>query len=300
MKDYIIRATAADNQIRGFAATTKFLVEQAREYHNTSPVATAALGRLLTAGSMMGVMMKGKKDVLTLQIRGDGPIGGITVTADSKGYVKGYVNEPCVILPANAVGKLDVGGAIGHGTLSVIKDMGLKEPYTGQINLISGEIAEDLTYYFAASEQIPSSVALGVLMNENNTVRQAGGFIIQLMPDTSEEVISALEAKLSEVKPVTAMLNEGMEPYDILSYLLGDMGLVMNDKKESGYHCNCSYERVEKALISVGRKELASLIEEGKPVELCCQFCNKKYEFGTDKLTDILMKQGGYNEQTAN
>ena len=166
--------------------------------------------------------------------------------------------------------------------------MGLKEPYTGQINLISGEIAEDLTYYFAASEQIPSSVALGVLMNENNTVRQAGGFIIQLMPDTSEEVISALEAKVSRVKPVTAMLNEGMEPYDILSYLLGDMGLVMNDKTECGYHCSCSYERVEKALISVGRKELASLIEEGKPVELCCQFCNKKYEFGTDKLLSLI------------
>ncbi len=298
MKDYIIRATAADNQIRGFAITSKFLVEQARIYHNTSPVATAALGRLLTAASMMGVMMKGDKDVLTLRIRGNGPIGGITVTADSKGYVKGYVNEPCVILPANEKGKLDVGGAIGAGTLSVIKDMGLKEPYSGQINLISGEIAEDLTYYFAASEQIPSTVALGVLMNETNTVRCAGGFIIQLMPDTSGEVISGLEDKLAGIKPVTTMLNEGMEPEDILTYLLGDMGIDFKEKTECGYRCNCSYERVEKALISVGRKELASMIEEGRPIEMSCSFCNKKYEFGIDKLTKILTQYGGYHERT--
>lgn len=296
--DYIIRATACDNNIRAFAATTGNLVEQARRYHNTSPVATAALGRLLTAGSMMGVMMKGDKDILTLTIKGTGPIGGITVTADSGGYVKGYVNEPCVILPANDRGKLDVSGAIGSGTLSVIKDIGLKEPYTGQIDLISGEIAEDLTYYYAVSEQIPSSIALGVLMNGNdagedkiNTVKCAGGFVIQLMPEVPEDVITSLEAKLGNIKPVTTMLSEGMTPYDILSEILGDMGLHVNEQTECGYRCNCSRTRVEKALISIGRKELDSLISEGKPVEMGCQFCGKKYIFNTDDLIYIKNSQ---------
>ena len=192
MSDYIVRAIAADSQIRAFAAVTTETVETARKDHNTSPVATAALGRLLTAGSMMGVMMKGDKDILTLQVKGDGLLQGITVTADSKGRVKGYVVEPDVIIPANAKGKLDVGGAVGHGFLQVIKDMGLKEPYVGQVALQTGEIAEDLTYYFAASEQVPSAVGLGVLMNKDNTVRQAGGFIVQVMPFAEEEVISML------------------------------------------------------------------------------------------------------------
>ncbi len=297
-KDYIIRATACDNSIRAFAATTGNLVEQARKYHNTSPVATAALGRLLTAGSMMGVMMKGDKDILTLTIKGTGPIGGITVTADSDGYVKGYVNEPCVILPANDRGKLDVSGAIGSGTLSVIKDIGLKEPYTGQIDLVSGEIAEDLTYYYAVSEQIPSSIALGVLMNGSdagedklNTVRCAGGFVIQLMPEVSEDIITELETKLGNIKPVTTMLSEGMTPYDILSEILGDMGLCVNEQTECGYRCNCSRERVEKALISIGKKELDSLISEGKPIEMGCQFCGKKYIFNTDDLMYIKNSQ---------
>ncbi len=296
--DYIIRATACDNSIRAFAATTGNLVEQARRYHNTSPVATAALGRLLTAGSMMGVTMKGDKDILTLSIRGTGPIGGITVTADSQGYVKGYVNEPCVILPANDKGKLDVSGAIGPGTLSVIKDIGLKEPYTGQIDLVSGEIAEDLTYYYAVSEQIPSSVALGVLMNGNdagedksNTVKCAGGFIIQLMPEVSEDVITSLETRLGNIKPVTTMLSEGMTPHDILSEILGDMGLRINEQTECGYRCNCSRTRVEKALISIGRKEIDSLISEKKPVEMNCQFCGKKYIFDVDDLICIKNSQ---------
>ena len=198
MKDYIVRATAADSQIRAFAATTAEMTETARAYHNTSPVATAALGRLLTAGAMMGSMMKNESDVLTLQVRGDGPLGGITVTADSSAHVKGYVNNPDVMLPAKN-GKLDVGGAVGIGLLQVIKDMGLKEPYVGQTILVSGEIAEDLTYYFANSEQVPSSVGLGVLMNHDNTVRCAGGFIIQLMPFAKEETISRLEDRKSVV-----------------------------------------------------------------------------------------------------
>ena len=216
MGDYIVRATAADNQIRAFAAMTRELVEKARLAHNTSPVATAALGRLLTGGAMMGVMMKGEKDVLTIQVKGDGPIGGLTVTADSQGHVKGYVDNPEVMLPANALGKLDVGGAVGHGMLRVIKDMGLKEPYVGQVALETGELGDDLTYYFASSEQVPSSVGLGVLMEKDNTVKQAGGFIIQLMPFTDEKVIEALEKKISEVQSVTSMLNQGMTPEDIL------------------------------------------------------------------------------------
>ena len=195
MSDYMIRATAAEGQIRAFAATTKDLVEYARAAHNTSPVATAALGRLLTAGTMMGPMMKGEQDLLTLKIQGDGPIQGITVTADSMGNVKGYVGNPEVMLPPNAKGKLDVAGAVGIGVLSVIKDIGLKEPYVGQTILVSGEIAEDLTYYYATSEQTPSCVALGVLINKTNTVRQAGGFILQLMPGASEEVVSALDTR---------------------------------------------------------------------------------------------------------
>ena len=192
MNDYIIRATAANDQIRAFAAVTTEMVETAREHHNTSPVATAALGRLLTAGAMMGSMMKGEKDVLTLQIKAGGPLQGITVTADSQGNVKGYVGNPDVCIPANSKGKLDVAGAVGPGFLTVIKDMGLKEPYSGQVMLQTCEIAEDLTYYFATSEQVPSAVGLGVLMNKNNTVRQAGGFIVQLMPFAEEEVISML------------------------------------------------------------------------------------------------------------
>ncbi len=228
MEDYIVRATAADHQIRAFAITSREMVEQARSIHNTSPVATAALGRLLTAGAMMGSMMKGDADLLTLQIKGAGAIGGITVTADSKARVKGYVDEPMVLLPANAKGKLDVSGAIGPGTLRVIKDLGLKEPYVGTVELQTGEIAEDLTYYFATSEQVPSSVGLGVLLNKDNTLRQAGGFIIQLMPFTDDKVIDALEAKLSTMDSVTKLLDQGMSPEQLLEYLLGDFGLEIN------------------------------------------------------------------------
>ena len=219
MEDYIVRGTAADNQIRVFAATTRNMVEHARQIHNTSPVATAALGRLMTAGAMMGSMMKGEKDILTLQIKASGPINGITVTADSKANVKGYVGNPDVIIPANDKGKLDVAGAVGIGILNVIKDIGMKEPYVGQTALQTSEIAEDLTYYFATSEQIPSSVGLGVLMNKDNTVRQAGGFIIQVMPFAEDEVITALENKLSTVSSITSMLDAGMTPENILEEL---------------------------------------------------------------------------------
>lgn len=290
MGDYIVRATAADNQIRAFAATTKELVEKARAAHDTSPVATAALGRLLTGGVMMGVMMKGEKDLLTLQVKGDGPIGGITVTADSQGHVKGYVEKPDVLLPANALGKLDVGGAVGNGMLRVIKDMGLKEPYVGQVALETGELGDDLTYYFATSEQVPSSVGLGVLMEKDNTVKQAGGFIIQLMPFTDEKVIEALEKKISEVQSVTSMLNLGMTPEDILNELLGEFHPEISEKIPAEFHCDCSKKRVEKVLISLGKKELTSIINDGKPVELKCHFCNSGYTFTTEELKEILKK----------
>ena len=290
MSDYIVRATAANGQIRAFAANTKDVVETARKDHNTSPVATAALGRLLTGGAMMGIMMKGDKDVLTLQIKCSGPIGGLTVTSDSKGRVKGYVNHPEVMLPANAQGKLDVGGALGLGVLSVIKDLGLKEPYVGQTELKTGEIGDDLTYYFASSEQVPSAVGLGVLMEKDNTVRQAGGFIIQLMPFTDEKIIDALEKKLSEITSVTNLLEQGYTPERMLEYILGDFGVEITDKIPASFYCNCSKDRVKKAIISIGKKDLNEMIAEGKPIEVKCHFCNTAYTFSIEELKEIVKK----------
>ena len=290
MSDYVIRATAADGLIRAFAATTRDMTEQARIAHNTSPVATAALGRLLTAGAMMGVDMKGEDDILTLKIQGDGPIGGLIVTADSHGQVKGYAFNPQVMLPPNSQGKLDVGGALGVGVLSVIKDIGLKEPYVGQTILVTGEIAEDLTYYFATSEQVPSSVALGVLMNKDNTVRQSGGFIIQLMPGAPEDMIDRLEAHLKEITSITTLLNVGNTPEMILEHVLGEFGLEINDRVPVKFFCNCTKERVEKALISVGKKDIQEMIDDGKPIEVNCHFCNKNYEFTVEELQQLLDK----------
>lgn len=290
MSDYIVRATAARHQVRIFAATTRELVETARQAHNTSPVATAALGRLMTAGAMMGSMQKGEDDKLTLQIKCSGPIGGLTVTADGRANVKGYVDHPDVMLPPNAYGKLDVGGALDLGVLSVIKDMGLKEPYVGQTQLVSGEIAEDLTYYFATSEQVNSSVALGVLMNKNNTVRQAGGFIIQLLPFAEEAVIEGLEENLKGLPSVTQMLDAGMTPRDMLERLAKGMDLEILDTVPTRFYCDCCREKVEKVLLSVGREEIQSMIDDGKPVELNCHFCNKNYTFTVDELKALLKR----------
>ena len=287
MTDYIVRATAAENQIRAFAITSREMVETARDAHNTSPVVTAALGRLLSAGAMMGTMMKGEKDLLTLQINGSGPLKGMTVTADAKGFVKGYPQVAQVDLPANAQGKLDVGGAVGIGILTVIKDMGLKEPYVGQTALQTGEIAEDLTYYFATSEQVPSAVGLGVLMTKENTVKQAGGFIIQLMPDTSEEVIAKLEEKIAKIKSVTEMLEDGMTPEDILEELLGDLGVEITDQLETGFRCDCSKERIAKALATISKKDLDDMIADNEPIEVKCHFCNKNYKFEVEELKEI-------------
>ena len=289
MTDYIVRATAADNQIRAFAATTRDVVETAREHHGTSPVATAALGRLLTAGTMMGSMMKNDTDMLTLQIRGDGPLGGITVTADAHGDVKGYVLNPEVMLPPKN-GKLDVGGAVGIGLLNVIQDMGLKEPYVGQTILVTSEIAEDLTYYFANSEQVPSSVGLGVLMEKDNTVRRAGGFIIQLMPFAEEKTIDKLEENLKKVTSVTELLDKGYTPEQLLEELLGNLGLEITDTMPSRFYCNCSKERVEQAVVSIGRKDIQEMIDEGEDIEVKCHFCNTAYTYTIEELKEIIKR----------
>lgn len=288
MEDYLVRAIAANGQVRAFAAYTKNTVETARQAHNTSPVVTAGLGRLLTAGAMMGSMMKGDRDVLTIKAEGSGPVGHYLVTADSKGNVKGYAANPNVILPANAAGKLDVGGSLGVGLLTVIKDLGLKEPYAGTCELVSGEIAEDLTYYFASSEQTPSSVGLGVLMTKDNTVNVAGGFIIQLMPDATEETISIVEEKISTIKSVTSMLENGLDPEGIINLILGGLDPEILDKMPVRFYCNCSKERVSKALIAIGRKELDNIIEENEPIEVKCHFCNKAYNFTVDELKKLV------------
>ncbi len=290
MTDYIVRATAANNQIRAFAATTKETVEAARQAHNTSPLATAALGRLLTGGAMMGSMMKNDSDMLTIQIKGDGPIGGLTVTADSKGNVKGYVEHPEVMLPPNAQGKLDVAGALGIGLISVIKDMGLKEPYVGQTILQTSEIAEDLTYYFATSEQVPSSVGLGVLMEHDNTVKQAGGFIVQLMPFVDDDVVDRLEANIKKISSVTSMLDKGMTPEEILEEVLDGFEVEVKDTMPAQFYCNCTKERVEKAIISIGKKDIQEMIEDGKPIEVNCHFCGKSYEFSVEELKTLIKK----------
>ena len=289
MEDYIVRATAADSQIRAFAATTRQVVETARVRHNTSPVATAALGRLLTAGAMMGSMMKNDTDMLTLQIRGNGPIEGITVTADSHANVKGYVGNPDVMLPPRN-GKLDVGGAVGVGLLTVIKDMGLKEPYSGQTILVSSEIAEDLTYYFANSEQVPSSVGLGVLMEKDNTVRCAGGFIIQMMPFAKEQTICRLEENLKKVSSVTPLLNQGYTPEQLLEVLFEGLGLEVTDTVPAQFCCNCSKERVEHAVASIGRKEIQEMIRDGEDIEVKCHFCNTAYRYTVDELREIIKR----------
>ncbi len=286
--DYIVRAAAADNSIRAFAITSKTIVEEARRRHNTSPVVTAALGRLLTGGAMMGVMMKGEKDLLTIQIKSGGPLKGMTVTADSHGNVKGYAVAPDVMLPPNKKGKLDVAGAVGVGLMNVIKDMGLKDPYVGQTALQTSEIAEDLTYYFAASEQVPSSVGLGVLMNRDNTVKEAGGFIIQLMPFTDEKIIDALEKKISGISSVTKLLEEGHTPESLLEYILGDFGVEITEKIPAAFYCNCSKERVRKAIVSIGRKDLKEMIDDGEPIEVKCHFCNTAYTFSIDELKEIV------------
>ena len=290
MSDYIVRATAANNQIRAFAITSKEMVEYSRSIHNTSPVATAALGRLLSGAAMMGVMMKGNDNLLTIQMKGDGPINGVTVTADSHGNVKGYPGNPNVIIPPNYLGKLDVGAAIGYGTMTVVKDLGMKEPYCSQTALTTSEVAEDLTYYFATSEQVPSAVGLGVLMEKDNTVKQSGGFIVQLMPFADEKIVDVLEERINKITSVTNMLEAGMTPEDILKEVLEGFDVEFTDKIPTQFVCNCSKERVSKALISVGKKELQEMIDEGNDIEVNCHFCNTDYKFSVEELKELKKK----------
>lgn len=287
MTDYIVRATAADGQIRAFAAYTKDVVEEARRRHNTSPTATVALGQLLTAGTMMGAMMKNDTDILTLQIRCDGPLGGLTVTADNQGNVKGYAVHPEVDVPVKN-GQINVADALDLGVLNVIKDMGLKEPYVGQTILETSEIAKDLTYYYMNSEQVPSSVGLGVLMNKDNTVKCAGGFIIQLMPFAEDATIDKLEENLKNVTSVTELLDHGCTPEGLLEALLGNLGIEVLDTLPTQFHCNCSKERVEKAVASVGREDLQAMIDDGEDIEVKCDFCNSTYKYTVDELKEIL------------
>lgn len=287
-QDYIVRATAANHQLRVFAVTARDLVEEARKIHNTSPVATAALGRLLVAGSMMGSMMKGEKDVLTLQIQCGGPIGGLTVTADSAANVKGYIQQPNVILPPNKNGKLDVSGALGPGFLNVIRDIGMKEPYNGQTHLVSGEIAEDLTYYYATSEQVPSSVGLGVLLDKENHVKQAGGFIIQVMPFAEDGVIDKVEASLKHVHSVTDLQEQGMSPEDMIKHLMGDLDVEILERIPTQYHCKCSKDLVAKAVASVGKADLKEMIEANETIEVNCDFCGSHYYFTPEELKKFL------------
>lgn len=288
MNDYIVRATAGNGSIRAFAATTRDLVQHAREVHHTSPVASAALGRMLTAAAMMGSMLKGDKDILTLQVRGEGPLQGIVVTSDSKAQVKGYVFNPGVEVPDLIPGKLNVSGAIGPGHMSIIKDIGMREPYAGKIELVTGEIAEDLTYYFAQSEQTPSAIGLGVLVETDTSIRRAGGFIIQLLPDATDEMIDRLEKKLATIPYVSDLLDMGQTPEDILNMILGDFDLKIMDKIPTTFYCNCTRERVEKALISIGKDELEKIIREDKKANLHCHFCSKEYDFNEEQLVALL------------
>ncbi len=288
MSDYMVRATAANAMVRLFVCNSKELVEKARQIHQTTPVVTAALGRLMTAGSMMGTMLKGEKDLLTIQIKSSGPIGGLTVTADSRGMVKGYPDNAQVDLPLKENGKLDVGNAMGIGVLNVIKDMGLKEPYVGQTVLQTGEIGDDLTYYFATSEQIPSSVGLGVLIDRDYTVKQAGGFIVQLMPFATDEVISQLEENLSKITSVSTMFENGMTPEEIVAEIFQGMDYEISDTVNIGFSCNCSKERVTKAIISIGKKDIQEMINDEKPIEVNCHFCNTNYIFTVDELKTMI------------
>ena len=289
--DYMVRATAGNAQIRAFAATTRDLAEYGRKAHTLSPIAAAALGRLMTGTVMMGQMLDNDSDMITVKMDGDGPMKGILATADNKGNVKGYAINPNVFMEPNSTGHLNVGGAIGEGTLTVIRDMGLKEPYIGQVPLYSGEVAEDLTYYFTKSEQTPSSVGLGVLVErENLSVIAAGGFIVQLLPFAEEETISHLEENLKKFSSVTDILKAGKTPEDMLRIILDGFDVEFTDTMDLNFYCNCDKDRVERALMLIGKKDIQEMIDDGKEIEVCCHFCNKAYIFSVDELEKIKAK----------
>ncbi|WXR62159.1 Hsp33 family molecular chaperone HslO [Peptostreptococcaceae bacterium AGR-M142] len=290
MENYVLRGADKGLNVRIFVAKTTNMVEKARKIHNTTPLASAALGRSLTAGAIMGLMLKGEKDKLTLQIKGDGPINSIVIVANSKGITKGYVSNPAVDLPLNEKGKLDVSKAVGEGKLTVIKDLNLKEPYIGKSNLVNGEIAEDLTAYFTYSEQQPSAVALGVLVDRDYSIMASGGFILQVMPNAEDEVLSTIENNLRNVSNISKLISIGKEPEDIINMVLDGLEPIIFEKKEIDYKCDCSKDRLEKALIAIGEKDLKEILEVDKKAELTCHFCNTSYTFDEKDLKDILKR----------
>lgn len=289
---YVLRATASDSDVRIFAAITTDIVEKARQIHGTSPTASAALGRLLTASSMMGTMLKGDNDTLSISLNGGGIAGNLLAASNSTGNVRGYISHPEANLPLNKKGKLDVSGIVGKdGMLNVVKDMGLKEPYSGQVPLYSGEIAEDIAYYFAESEQVPSAVALGVLIDTDTSIKSAGGLIIQMMPDADPLLSDLITYRLRELPPISSLIAVGKSGEDILKMLFDDMNLKVHEKIDTGYVCNCTRDRVENALAALGASEIQDLMKENKPIEIQCHFCNRKYEFSVDELNSILKRQ---------
>ncbi|MDR2182643.1 MAG: Hsp33 family molecular chaperone HslO [Clostridiales bacterium] len=288
MKDYCLRATAANGHIRAFAATTRHLADEAAKIHGTTPVASAALGRLLTATAIMGLMAGNDDDLITVVIKGDGPIGGALATSDGLGRVRGYVHNPKGDIAARPDGKLNVGGAIGAGHITVIKDLGLKEPYVGTLALVSGEVAEDVAGYFAFSEQMPSIVSLGVLVERDHSIKQAGGFLLQLMPGFDEALIDVLEAKMANFPAITVLLEQGKTPEDVLDMLLSDFGYEIAERSPLEFYCNCDRGRVTGALVAMGAQELGQIIKEDGKAEVSCHFCNKRYVFERDELTEIL------------
>lgn len=290
--DQLVRGTSMDGAIRVFAAVTTDLVNEAQRIHHSYPIATAAVGRLLTGAAMMGAAgLKNDEDSITIQIKGDGPIGTIVAVADCQARVRGYVENPFVDLPLNSKGKLDVGGAVGKGYLSVVRDLGLKEPYIGQIQLVSGEIAEDLTYYYSKSEQIPTCMALGVLVDTDNTAIAAGGFMIQMLPGSTDEMAEKLEEIVNNLPPVTSMVHDGMSAEDIFFRVTEGFDMLMdNNIIEPKYECNCSKERMERALVSIGKTELQSILDEQGEAELTCHFCDNKYLFDREEITELMKR----------
>jgi len=289
MKDIIIRGTAKDGEVRFFAAITTELVEKANKIHNCTPTAAAALGRMLTATSMMGTMLKNQKDSITLKINGGGEAGSIVTVGNRNGIVKGYISNPEAQKPLNSAGKLNVGGIVGKdGYLTVIRDLGLKDPYVGQVPIVSGEIAEDITYYFAVSEQVPSAVSLGVLVGTNHEVISSGGFIIQMMPEASDFTRDIIEFRLDEIPPVTKTIQEKGNVYDIISELLDGMDPHVLEEYTPDFICECNEEKIERMLISLGKEELSDMAKEEKDTEIVCHFCNKKYIFTPERLGKIL------------
>lgn len=287
-KDYIVRASLANDSVRAFAIGSTHLVAEARERHRTLPVVTAALGRLLSAGAIMGSMMKGDKDIVTISLKGDGPAGYITVTADSHGHVKGFPGNPNVDIPRKYAGKLDVGAAVGRGLLTVSYDLGLKEPYSGQVEIQTGEVAEDLAYYFTVSEQLPSAVGLGVMVDTDSSVKHAGGFIVQLLPDAPEDVIELLEKKLANLEPVTTMMEQGMTPEDMLSYIFEGVDVEFTERHDVEFYCDCSKEKVKRALAAISDKDLQDIVNDDEDIEVKCYFCNTTYKFSIADIKDIL------------